>query len=59
MLITLLIWTAVAADRYTTTYQWRELTTVQTPAACHLAAKNLGIGPKMYRCIAKDTGEMK
>ena len=58
-MISLIIWTAVASNNYFTPYAWRELTTVTTSAACHTAAQNLGLDPKQFRCISKDTGEIK
>jgi hypothetical protein len=58
-MISLMIWTAVASNNYFTPYDWRELMTVTTPAACHTAAQSLGLNPKQFRCVSKDTGESK
>ncbi len=38
-------------------YEWENLGGFSYAKYCHVAAKQLAIDPKLYRCISKTTGE--
>lgn len=53
MITILFVWTMVAATTHGGPQRdWRPFAELQSPAACHEAARNLNLNG--YRCIGKD-----
>lgn len=62
MSFVLIFWTVVGSAgnlSITHKYDWRPLSDFPNSAACHNAAKALGIPADRYRCIDKNVGAAK